>query len=101
MRALCAILNPRKPNAANAVMMTNILNPKTITGAPLDWLIGGSPLLEGVWGALGARRGAIVSVERVREGAFWVANRLYGITFTPLSDVPVYHPEVRAYEVIK
>jgi ElaB/YqjD/DUF883 family membrane-anchored ribosome-binding protein len=35
--------------ASGAVMMTNVLNPKTITGAPLDWLLGGSPLLEGVW----------------------------------------------------
>ena len=35
--------------ASGAVMMTNVLNPKTITGAPLDWLIGGNPLLEGVW----------------------------------------------------
>jgi ElaB/YqjD/DUF883 family membrane-anchored ribosome-binding protein len=35
--------------ASGAVMMTNILNPKTITGAPLDWLLGGNPLLEGVW----------------------------------------------------
>ena len=35
--------------ASGAVMMTNIFNPKTITGAPLSWLIGGNPLLEGVW----------------------------------------------------
>ncbi len=35
--------------ASGAVMMTNILNPKTITGAPIDWLVGGNPLLEGVW----------------------------------------------------
>lgn len=35
--------------ASGAVMMTNVLNPKTITGAPIDWIIGGSPLLEGVW----------------------------------------------------
>ena len=35
--------------ASGAVMMTNVINPKTITGAPLSWLIGGSPLLEGVW----------------------------------------------------
>ncbi|MBC7900025.1 MAG: hypothetical protein H7070_08215 [Saprospiraceae bacterium] len=35
--------------ASGAVMMTNVLNPKTITGAPIDWLLGGSPLLEGVW----------------------------------------------------
>ena len=35
--------------ASGAVMMTNVFNPKTITGAPLDWLLGGNPLLEGVW----------------------------------------------------
>ncbi len=35
--------------ASGAVMMTNILNPKTITGAPIDWILGGNPLLEGVW----------------------------------------------------
>lgn len=35
--------------ASGAVMMTNILNPKTVTGAPIDWILGGNPLLEGVW----------------------------------------------------
>jgi len=35
--------------ASGAVMMTNVINPKTVTGAPIDWLIGGNPLLEGVW----------------------------------------------------
>jgi hypothetical protein len=35
--------------ASGAVMMTNVLNPKTITGAPIDWIIGGNPLLESVW----------------------------------------------------
>jgi len=35
--------------ASGAVMMTNIINPKTITGFPIDLLLGGNPLLEGVW----------------------------------------------------
>ncbi|MCY7376939.1 MAG: hypothetical protein LH472_13345 [Pyrinomonadaceae bacterium] len=35
--------------ASGAVLMTNILNPKTVTGAPISWLLNGSPLLEGVW----------------------------------------------------
>ncbi len=38
-------------------------------------------------------------LERVREGAFQVASRLYGITFTELRDLPVYNPEVKAFEV--
>lgn len=35
--------------ASGAVMMTNVLNPKMITGAPIDWIIGGNPMLEGAW----------------------------------------------------
>ncbi len=35
--------------ASGAVMMTNVLNPTTLTGFPLGNIIGGNPLLEGVW----------------------------------------------------
>jgi peptidyl-dipeptidase Dcp len=38
-------------------------------------------------------------LDNVREGAFTLAHRLYGITFTPRPDLPVYNPEVQAYEV--
>lgn len=34
---------------AGAMMWANIFNPKTITGAPISWLLNGNPLLEGVW----------------------------------------------------
>jgi len=39
------------------------------------------------------------SMERVREGAFWVARQLYGVTFTARKDIPTYHPDVDAFEV--
>lgn len=35
--------------ASGAVMMTNVLNPKVVTGFPIGWLIGGNPALESVW----------------------------------------------------
>ena len=35
----------------------------------------------------------------VRDGAFEVARRLYGITFQERADLPRYHPDVTAYEV--
>jgi peptidyl-dipeptidase Dcp len=38
-------------------------------------------------------------LERVRDGVFYVAGRLYGITFTELEGMPVYNPEVKAFEV--
>lgn len=39
------------------------------------------------------------SLENVQGGIFFLANRLYGITFRPVS-VPLYHPEATAYEVL-
>ena len=39
------------------------------------------------------------SLENVQNGMFYVANKLYGITFEKRNDFPVYHPEVVAYEV--
>ena len=39
------------------------------------------------------------SLDNVREGAFWVCRQLYGITFTERHDLPVYHPEVRVWQV--
>lgn len=38
-------------------------------------------------------------LDSVREGAFMVANRLYGITFTERTDLPTYDKEARCFEV--
>ena len=38
-------------------------------------------------------------LSRVKEGVFGLATRLYGITFKENQDIPVYHPDVTAYEV--
>lgn len=38
-------------------------------------------------------------LENVLEGVFAVANKLYGITFHENDTIPVYNPEVKAYEV--
>ncbi len=35
--------------AAGVMMWAQIFNPKTITGAPISWLLGGNPILEGIW----------------------------------------------------
>ncbi|WP_299337038.1 M3 family metallopeptidase [uncultured Prevotella sp.] len=36
---------------------------------------------------------------KVIEGVFGLANKLYGITFKENKDIPVYHEDVKAYEV--
>ena len=35
----------------------------------------------------------------LKDGVFFAANQLYGLTFTERKDIPVYHPDVRVFEV--
>ncbi|MDD2416519.1 MAG: M3 family metallopeptidase, partial [Parabacteroides sp.] len=39
-----------------------------------------------------------LELNNVREGAFYVANKLYGITFTQIKGIPVPHEEATAFE---
>ena len=39
-----------------------------------------------------------LKLENVRNGVFYVANKLYGITFTQLDNLPLPHPDAQAFE---
>ena len=40
-----------------------------------------------------------LSLDRIIDAAFYTAQRLFGLSFTPRSDVPVWHPDVRVWAV--
>ncbi len=40
-----------------------------------------------------------LQLEKLREGMFWVAGELFNFSFTPLSNIPVYHADVKVWEV--
>ena len=40
-------------------------------------------------------------LDKMRDAMFWAAGQLYGLTFTQLAGVAVYHPDVTAYEVTR
>ena len=40
-----------------------------------------------------------LQLDKLREGMFWVAGELFGLRFSPVQGVPVYHPDVSVYEV--
>jgi peptidyl-dipeptidase Dcp len=40
-----------------------------------------------------------LQLEKLREGMFWVAAKVFGLRFSPLEGVPVYHPDVVVYQV--
>jgi peptidyl-dipeptidase Dcp len=40
-----------------------------------------------------------LQLDRLREGMHWAAGQLYGFEFTPVSGLPVQHPDVKVWEV--
>src|SRR5690606_38235942 len=42
-----------------------------------------------------------LQLDKVVDAAFFVAEKLFGLTFVPRQDIPVYHPDVRVWEVIR
>lgn len=41
-----------------------------------------------------------LELSKVKEGVFGLATKLYGIRFVPNKDIPTYHPDVEAYDVL-
>ncbi|NHZ85079.1 MAG: peptidase M3, partial [Planctomycetia bacterium] len=39
------------------------------------------------------------AVDNVRDGVFWLANQLFGITFEERTDLPKYYDQVKTFEV--
>lgn len=40
-----------------------------------------------------------MQLDKLREGMFWAAGQCYGLYFTPVSGLPVQHPDVKVWEV--
>ncbi|MCB2377980.1 M3 family metallopeptidase [Hymenobacter sp. BT635] len=40
-----------------------------------------------------------LQLDKMREGMFWVAGELFNFSFAPVTNVPVYHPDVKVWEV--
>src|SRR5690606_15089434 len=40
-----------------------------------------------------------LQLDKLREGMFWVAGELFNMTFSPAANVPVFHPDVKVWEV--
>ena len=40
-------------------------------------------------------------LDKMRDAMFWAASQLYGLAFTLVTDVTVYHPDVTVYEVMR
>jgi peptidyl-dipeptidase Dcp len=67
--------------------------------APWDWRYYAEKLRKARFDLDESEIKPYLPLDSIIEAAFYVANRLFGLTFTPRHDVPVYHPDVRVFEV--
>lgn len=67
--------------------------------APWDWRYYAEKIKNEKYGLNETEISQYFPLENVREGAFYVANKLYGLTFEQLNNVPLPHPDAIAFEI--
>jgi peptidyl-dipeptidase Dcp len=67
---------------------------------PWDWQYYSERVRRAEYDVDDARLRPYLELDRVtKDGVFFAATRLYGLTFRPRADIPVYHPDVQVFEV--
>ena len=67
---------------------------------PWDWMFYAEKLRKQAFNFDDDQVKPYFELSRVRDGAFHVAGKLWGIRFQPVEDAPRYHPDVEVFEVI-
>ena len=67
--------------------------------APWDWRYYAEKLRKARFDLDESEIKPYLPLDSIIEAALYTANRLFGLTFTERGDVPVYHPDVRVWEV--
>ncbi|HSJ76239.1 MAG TPA: M3 family metallopeptidase, partial [Gemmatimonadales bacterium] len=68
--------------------------------APWDWQYYAERVRQAEYNLDESQLKPYLSLDRVlQDGVLYAATQLYGITFKERKDVPVYHPDVRVFEV--
>ncbi|MCP5073560.1 MAG: M3 family metallopeptidase, partial [Rhodobacteraceae bacterium] len=100
---LMAVWEPAKVAAErDAVVLANMLLHDGINGElePWDWRYYSEKRRVAEFDLDEAELKPYFQLDQMIEAAFDCANRLFGLSFAPL-DVPLYHPDARAWEVKK
>jgi len=100
---LWQVWTPAKVQAeADAATLTKMMQADGINGAlqPWDWRYYAEKRRQAEHDLEEAALKPYLSLDAMIEAAFGVANRLFGLEFTPL-DIALYHPDCRAWEVTR
>lgn len=102
-KLLNQLLDAYTPTAREEVSEVETLARETEGGdfqlMPWDWAFYAEKLKNKKYSFSEEELRPYFELSRVEEGVFGLATRLYGITFKENKEIPVYHPDVKAYEV--
>lgn len=103
--APAAVANARREGSAIAALMNKDLRQKKdadTTLHPWDWAYYAEKVRQQRYAFDQAQLQPYLEAERVlRDGVFHAAGRLYGLRFQERKDLPVYHPDVRVFDVLE
>ena len=77
----------------------SVTEKENITVMPWDWSYYSEKLKDTRFNVNDEMTRPYFELNHVKKGVFGLATQLYGITFKENKEIPVYHPEVEAYEV--
>ncbi len=96
--APAAVANARREGAAMQALIDREQGGFQL--APWDWAFYEEKVRRAEYAFDEAELRPYFELDRVlRDGVFYAANGLYGLTFTERRDLPVYQPDVRVFEV--
>lgn len=102
-KLLNELLDAYKPVARNEYETVQRFASETekenITVMPWDWSYYSEKLKDIRFNVNDEMTRPYFELNHVKKGVFGLATQLYGITFKENKEIPVYHPEVEAYEV--
>ena len=102
-KLLNELLDAYKPVARNEYKTVQRFASETekenITVMPWDWSYYSEKLKDIRFNVNDEMTRPYFELNHVKKGVFGLATQLYGITFKENKEIPVYHPEVEAYEV--
>ena len=85
---------------SEAAAMQKLATKDHVTLAPWDWQYYSEQVRKSAYALDDAEIRQYFELDRVlKDGVFFAANKLYGLTFRERTDIPVYQPDVRVFEV--
>jgi peptidyl-dipeptidase Dcp len=104
MQLLTAVWGPAKSRVAEEVAEMDALSSREGANAPIapwDYRYWGEKVRKAKYDLDETEVKPYLQLHRMLAGMFWAAGELFGLKFEQISDLPVYHPDVTAYEVTR